>query len=126
MYINNYQCCGNLVADPGLFDHKGNPYAKFTVALNKPKQEKPIYIDCIAWGAVGAAVAEFCRKGQEVYLCGEIDVGSYTDSKDVTRKSISLKVREFSVGRSPRAEMNSAPAVSVPKPRRPWVSQRRE
>ncbi len=126
MYINNYQCCGNLVADPDLRDHNGNPYAKFTVALNKPKQERPIYIDCIAWSNIGAAIAEFCRKGQEVYLCGEIDVGSYVDSNNVTRKSISLKVREFSVGRSPRADADPNPAAVVPKPRRPWVSQSRE
>ena len=126
MYINNYHCCGNLVADPDLRNHNGNPYAKFTVALNKPKQERPIYIDCVAWGTIGTALVEFCRKGQEVYLCGEIDVGSYTDKKDVTRKSISLKVREFSVGRNPRAEANPGTTVSVPKPPRPWVAQRRE
>ena len=126
MYINNYQCCGNLVADPDLRDHNGNPYAKFTVALNKPKQERPIYIDCIAWSSVGAAIGEFCRKGQEVYLSGEIDGGSYVDGNGVTRKSISLKVREFSVGRSPRVEAAPNPVVSVPKPRRPWISQKRE
>ncbi len=126
MYINNYQCCGNLVADPDLRDHNGNPYAKFTIALNKPKQERPIYIDCIAWSNIGAAIGEFCRKGQEVYLSGEIDIKSYNDSKGVTRKSTSLKVREFSAGRSPRAGMDPSPTVSVPKPGRPWVSQRRE
>ncbi len=126
MYINNFQCCGNLVADPDLRDHNGNPYAKFTLALNKPKQERPIYVDCIAWGSTGAGIAEYCRKGQEVYLCGEIDVSSYVDGNGVTRKSISLKVREFSVGRSPRSEPRPASATSIPKPRRPWVSQRRE
>ena len=126
MYINNLQICGNLVADPDLRDHNGNPYAKFTVALNKPKQERPIYIDCIAWNNVGASIAEYCRKGQEVYLCGEIDVSSYIDSNGITRKSISLKVREFSVGRNPRPEPRPASVVPVPKPRRPGISQRRE
>lgn len=126
MYVNQFSCCGNLVADPDLRDHKGNPYAKFTVALNKPKQDRPIYIDCVAWGTVGAALVEFCRKGQEVYLCGEIDVKSYADKKDITRKSISLKVREFSAGRNPRPETNPGTTVSVPKPPRPWVAQRRE
>jgi single-stranded DNA-binding protein len=111
------------VSDPDLLEHNGNPYAKFTVALNKPKQDRPIYIDCVAWGSIGAGVAEYCRKGQEVYLCGEINVGSYVDSNGVTRKSISLKVREFSAGRSSRS---GAAAVAVPKPKRPWVSQRRE
>lgn len=126
MYINSYHCCGNLVADPDLRDHHGNPYAKFTVALNKPKQDRPIYIDCVAWSNIGAAVAEFCRKGQEVYLSGEIDVGSYVDKDGITRKSISLKVREFSVGHRPRSDVESSPVVSVPKPRRPEVLQRRE
>ncbi len=120
MYINNFSCCGNLVADPDLRDHNGNPYVKFTVALNKPKQERPIYIDCVGWGRVGTGIGEYCRKGQEVYLCGEIDVNSYVDNNGITRKAISLKVKEFSIGRSARSDTRPATAASIPKPRRPW------
>lgn len=126
MYVNNYQCCGNLVAAPVLREHNGSPYAKFTVALNKPKQDRPIYIDCIAWSNIGATIAEYCEKGQEVYLSGEIDVSSYVDSNGVTRKSVSLKVREFSMGRNPRLTTRPAAAAAVPKPKRPWITQRRE
>jgi single-stranded DNA-binding protein len=123
MYINTYQCCGNLVANPQLLEHRGGPYAKFTIALNKPKQERPIYIDCIAWGNLGVNITEYCRKGQEIYVCGEIDVGSYVDSNGITRKAVSLKVREFSAGPSRR---ENQPAAAVPKPKRPWASQDRE
>jgi len=125
MYINNFQCCGNLVADPDLKDHDGNPYAKFTIALNKPKQERPMYLDCIAWSNLGAGIGDYCHKGQEVYLCGELLIGSYVDKNGTNRKSISLKVKEFSVGRNSSSEQKST-VVSVPKPTRPWVPQRRE
>ncbi len=125
MYVNNYQCCGNLVADPDLKDYRGTAYAKFTIALNKPKAEKPIYIPCIAWGSVGSAIAEYCGKGQEVSLCGEIEISSYTDKQGITRQSTSLKVREFSAGRNPRNMVAEVPRPSVPK-LSPWDSQRRE
>ncbi len=125
MYVNNYQCCGNLVANPDLKDYRGTPYAKFTVALNKPKAERPIYISCIAWGNVGSTIAEYCSKGQEIYLCGEIEISSYTDKQGVARQSTSLKVREFSAGRNPKSLIIGVPRPSVPNlPSRD--SQRRE
>lgn len=125
MYVNCFQCCGNLVADPEPKDHKGNPFAKFTIALNKPKQEKPMYLDCVAWGNIGSGIVDYCRKGQEVYLNGELVIGSYTDREGVKRKSIALKVKEFSVGRTAFLE-DKPETVTVPKPRHPWVGQSRE
>lgn len=124
MYINTFSCCGNLTADPDLLQYGKNSYVKFTIALNKPRQNKPMYLDCIAWANLSSSIAEFCAKGQEVYLCGELDIGSYIDSNNITRKSISLKVKEFSIGRTSRTNPN--PTICLPKPRRPYISQDRE
>lgn len=113
-----------MVADPDYRDHKGNPFAKFTIALNKPKQERPMYLDCVAWGSIGSSIVDYCRKGQEVYLNGELLISTYTDKEGTNRKSFTLKVKEFSLnGLAPRGEKPAAAAV--PKPR-PWASQGRE
>lgn len=96
-YVNNYQCCGNLVADPKLEEYKGSPYATFIVALNKPGAKKPSYIDCIAWAETALRVLEYCGRGTEVFLSGELETNSFVDAKGLHRKSTSLRIEKFSV-----------------------------
>lgn len=114
MYINSFQGCGNLVADPELHYYETTPYTKFTLALNKPRADRPIYIDCIAWGKAGEIIVEYYRKGQEMYASGELDIRSYSDREGITRKSITLKIKEFSGGRTPA----SGPVISRMHPPR--------
>ena len=96
-YVNNYQCCGNLVADPKLSEHSGSPYATFIVALNKPGAKKPSYVDCIAWAEVALRIADHCFRGTEVFLSGEIETGHYVDTKGSHHKSTSFRIEKFSV-----------------------------
>jgi len=124
MYVNLFTCCGRLVADPDLRDHQGSAYAKFSVALNKPRAET-MYLDCIAWGQPGSFLAQYARKGQEVSLVGELDLHNYTDQQGVRRKSITLNVRECSLGALPRAEEPVVREVLIPRPQPPEMPQGR-
>lgn len=98
MYVNNFNCCGRLVAHPQVTQNNGNPFVTFTLALNKPKKPEAMYVDCIAWGPRGAAIAEYYRKGQELHITGEIELGSYVDREGIRRKSISVTIEKFSGG----------------------------
>lgn len=118
-YVNNYQCCGNLVASPLLQDHNGTPYAKFTVALNKPGAKRPVYVDCIAWGRVGSQIGDHCSKGSEVYVSGEVETDNFTDSRGSRHRSTYLKVEKFSCSPNTR----SADVGNVRKPRPPGVAE---
>lgn len=115
MYVNHFLCCGRLVATPEMRDHKGSSYAKFSIALNKPKSET-VYLDCIAWGQSGSFLAQYARKGQEVFLSGELDIHSYEDKQGVRRRSLTLAVKECSLGSPPREE-GTAPIREVSIPR---------
>ena len=116
MYVNKFMFCGHLVNDPVLFDYNGSPGARFVVALNKPRSDRAIYIKCVAWRDQASVIAQYCRKGQEIHVGGEVDINSYVDSEGVTRKDFSVTVKEFSMGRIPNETVRE---VEIPKPRIP-------
>jgi single-stranded DNA-binding protein len=96
-YVNNYQCCGHVVADPKPGEHNSGAYATFLVALNKPGAKRPVYVECIAWAESALRVLDHCHKGTEVFLYGELETSNYVDSKGSHRKSTTLRVEKFSV-----------------------------
>lgn len=111
-YVNNYQCCGNLTADPILDEYNRIPFAKFVVALNKPGQKKPVYVDCVIWGDLALKVVDYCIRGTEVFLSGEIETGNYVDARGSHHKSTSLRVEKFSITKRGKEEAE----VKLPNP----------
>lgn len=111
-YVNNYQCCGNLTSEPALSEHGGQPYTKFVLALNKPGQKKPTYVDCIAWGDLSLRIVDHCTRGTEVFLSGELETSNYVDARGSHHKSTSLRIEKFSISKRGRGEAE----VALPKP----------
>jgi single-stranded DNA-binding protein len=112
-YVNNFQCCGYLAREPEtLYDEEGRPRTLFVVALNNPRRKAPSYIDCIVWGDVGIRFAEMCNKGSEVYLQGELETNTFTDSRGSKHKTTCLVVEKWSISKP-----NRDPSVlRIPKP----------
>jgi len=123
-YVNNYQCCGNLVRDPEPKHHANGDYVKFVVALNRPGRDKPFYIDCIAWNDTGQKIVDLCRQGTEVYLCGEIETSNYIDQRGSHHKGFSLKVEKFSITKQPQREVRRPAAIR--KPDLPALPEKRD
>ena len=116
MYANNCNFAGRLVADPHLDQSKPtNPRVTFTIALNKPNKPRAMYLNCVAWGPKAMAIAEYYRKGQILYVSGEMEFGSYADADGITRKSASLIVDRFSGGE----RKHTAEGAGVPRPQLP-------
>lgn len=121
MYINNIQVCGNLVADPALDYYHGSPFTKFVLALNPPKKEKTYYIECIAWQGRASTIHQYCQKGQELFVSGEIETRTWTDKNGMNHKSTTLVVEKFSLGKLPRKR-----EVEVRRPAPPLTAERSE
>ena len=115
MYANNCIFIGRLVSDPSLVQGEAEDRVNFTLALNPPGKNSPMYLSCVAWNDTAHHIVSVCGKGCEVSVQGELDISTYTEKKQpqVKRKSFSLKVNNFSVGtRSTKVKA----AVKLPNP----------
>lgn len=80
--MNNFTGIGNIVRDIELRKTKtGTSYANITLAINGfAGGEKTVdYINCTAWGKVAETLANYCSKGQQIGIEGNLKNNSYTD-----------------------------------------------
>lgn len=115
MYLNKYQCCGNLVRDPELIQD-GATRAKFVVALNNPRKKHPTYVSCVIWGDRAFHFFDNVRKGMSVILTGELETSTFTDERGSYHRATTLVVDTFSVFPSQHKDPTDLP---VPRPKLP-------
>lgn len=91
--MNKVILIGRLTKDPDLrfTAATGTAAARFTIAVNRPrqkdKQQEADFINCIAYGKRAEVITQYLVKGKQVAITGAIRTGSY-DAKDGTRKYI--------------------------------------
>lgn len=98
--MNKVILIGRLTKDPELRYAAGSGTAvcRFTVAINRQfKKDETDFINCVAFGKTGEAIAQYITKGRQIAVTGSIRTGSY-DAKDGTKKyttDISVESFEF-------------------------------
>ena len=98
--MNKVILCGRLTAKPELrYTGNNKPYARFTLAVNRPKQpdkeQETDFINCISWGKQGEVLAKYLDKGSQLLVNGRILTGSFTDEKGIKRYTTDIVVEEF-------------------------------
>ncbi len=84
---------GRLTADPELrFTPSGVPVARFTLAVNRPFNNKQgeretDFIDVVLWRGLAETCANNLKKGYMVAVDGRLQIRSYDDSQGVRRKA---------------------------------------
>ena len=92
MYLNKVHLIGNLTRDP---EKKALPsgmsVTSFSIAVNevyydkdKKKQERVEYLNIVAFGKIADNVAQYMKKGSQVYVDGKIQTRSW--EKDGEKK----------------------------------------
>jgi len=102
---------GNLGRDPEVkFGDNGEGRATFSVAPRQRKkkggEEKPAqWVNVVAFGKLGELCGLHLKKGQQVYLEGDIEVRQYTskDGKPGVSTDMVARVVEFVGGPKPDA-----------------------
>ena len=123
---------GNLGADPELaFDAQNRPRLSMRVAVTeRPRsanaEEKTTWYRVTVFGRAGAEdgksrpekLAEFLRKGHEVFVTGRLEARTYDAKDGTTQIGLSVVADEFEVLKyRPRDAEGGAPArVQVPRP----------
>ncbi len=106
--MNKVLLLGRLTKEPELIFAKGTGTAvcKFTVAVNRKfKKGEADFINCIAFGKQGEAIAQYMLKGSQISLCGHIQTGSYDAQDGTKRYTTDVVIEEFSfVGSSKKQD----------------------
>lgn len=111
---NSVEIAGNLTRDIEVITpQSGKAISKLTIAVNDVRDRKNVdYIDCVAFGEVGANLAKVVEKGNNVLVEGRLSVRNYEDKDGKKRKSTEVIVNSFqAITRKPKA---AATAEAVP------------
>lgn len=112
--MNKATLCGRLTAKPELrYTGSNTPYARFTLAVNRPKQpdkeQEADFINCIAWRNTGEVLSKYLDKGQQLLIIGRIQTGTFNDKDGNKRNSTDIVVEEFEFIGNKKAETKETP-----------------
>lgn len=87
LFINKIILAGNLTSDPELMQTTaGVPVLRFRLAVNRKYQKEGEgdgvdFHSCVAWRGKAEFLGKYARKGDLVYVEGELQNRAYTDKQ---------------------------------------------
>lgn len=118
--INRVILIGRMVKDPELrYTQSGSSVANFSIAntrtysVSGEKKEYTSFFNCIAWGKLGEAIAQYCKKGQRIGIEGRLQQRSWDDQNGQKRSSVEVVVENFQF-LSPK-QGQEAPHAEIPQ-----------
>lgn len=97
--INRCTFIGNVGNDPEIRKITGATVANFSIACSESwtdkdgvKQTKTEWIRCVAWRGLGEVVERYVTKGQQLYVEGKLENGSY-EKDGVTHYTTTINVQ---------------------------------
>ena len=127
--LNRATLIGNVGADPEVrTTSSGKRVAQLSVATNRAwtdaegtPHERTEWHRVVAWGRLAEVVEEYVKKGERLYVEGEIQYRSYEDGEGVTRYVTEINARELLMlgGRAAEEESVAPMPPSAAKAKRP-------
>lgn len=101
--LNKAIIIGNLGSDPEIrTTGSGTRVANFSVATSRSwksqsgeQQEKTEWHRIVCWDKLAEIVERYLKKGNQVYIEGEIEYRSYEDKDGVTKYSTEIRARDM-------------------------------
>lgn len=92
--LNQCNIIGRLVEQPELRQGGQTAMCNFTLANGWKTKEKDgvEYIRCVSYGRTAEVIAEYCVKGQQLFISGRQTTRKYDDKQGVTRYSTEIVV----------------------------------
>ena len=125
--LNRVLIAGRITRDLELkYTPKGIPVVNFSVAMDKrfkdesdQWQSASVFVDVVAWNHLAENICKQANKGTAVMVEGKIDVRSYTDQNNVSRKIFEI-IADFiqTLEWKPKPEGEGQPE-EVPLPEEP-------
>jgi single-strand DNA-binding protein len=80
---------GNITRDSELKNLGDSEVLNFSIARNDRRTKEVTFIDCSIWGKLATSLAPYTKKGQQVYVEGELTTREYNG-----KTYISCRVRD--------------------------------
>ena len=119
--MNRAMLIGNLCADPETrATQSGTSVVTATLATNEKytdregnKVDKAEFHRLVLWGRVGEILAQYCRKGSQIFIEGQIQTRKWEDKAGQTRYTTEINVRQIEMLGSARNSRESAPPTET-------------
>jgi len=118
--LNKVMLMGNLTRDPELKSTQGGTsVCKFGLAINRrwtdasgTTKEDTTFVDCVAWGKTGEAIAKYLAKGKPVYVEGRLTLEQWQDKESgANRSKMGVTVEAFQfIDSKPSQSVEAKPA----------------
>ena len=116
---NAFSCVGRLAID-SKFDDGQFKILKFRMASDVGFGDKKttLWIQCNMWGARGEKLTQYLKKGQQVFVTGELSNREYTTREGEKRTSLELNVQQLDmIGKNDKAEPDHSEDRQATKPK---------
>ena len=99
MKYNRVLIGGHFTRDPELrYGQSGTAYVKFSLGTQEGfgKNAKPCFVDLVAFGKTAEVIAEHHKKGNPIFVEGELSQSTWTDKNTgQNRSKLEIKVSSF-------------------------------
>lgn len=121
--INKVILIGNVAADPDIrcFEN-GNSVAKLRLGTTERfkdkegnKREVTEWHNIEAWGTPASIIDQYVRKGDRLYVEGQIHYEEYTDKNNVTKYRTVIRLRELKLLTPRQKQEADAPKAEAPQ-----------
>lgn len=97
--VNEFRLIGNVTRDPELrYTPSGTAVLDLGVAVNqklKDGTEETFFADVTVWDKMAETIAEYVKKGKQVYVAGRMQLDQWDDKETGNKRSkIKLVARE--------------------------------
>lgn len=129
--VNKALLIGNVGADPVVrcFEN-GNIVAKFRLVTSRrykdkdgQKRELNEWHNVEAWGQPASIIDQYVRKGDRLYVEGEIHYEEYTDKTNTTRYQTVIRLHNLNLLTPKQKQEADAPKAEAPKAETPQVAE---
>ena len=96
--LNRCTFIGNITRSPELrTTNSGTEVVSFSIAVNEKYKDKETteFIDVTAWSKLASIIAQYCTKGQLVYVEGRYTTDKFTDKDGNERKAVKIVADKF-------------------------------
>lgn len=116
--LNKQTTIGRMTADPELKSTQdGTSVCSFTIASDDDfKDRRPDFVRCVAWRKTAEIVAQYTRKGDQIYVEGRPKERSYNDRDGRLQSVVEINVDRVYLlgGRKPDGEKPAAKLAAKP------------
>ena len=131
--VNRVTMIGNLTKDPELRNvgAAGTAVVQLGLALNRKfvsngeKKEETVFVDVDFWGKQAEIIAQYCKKGRQLYIEGRLSLDTWEDSEGGKRSKLKVVGENFQFlgakGDSDSASGDSSPSAERQAPSQPVV-----